>query len=148
MNSPVLEDRERLLQLLAHIKSFNCPLEDTDPEALTDMILTRRLKTYVKAMTNIETLKFQYSGIENLPISLLCGGVTWQHLTTLILQDVRVDLGDLADILQRHRNTLQKMSLHDLEASASNWYNVFADLHNSLSKSSVCAHTANSLKRS
>lgn len=148
MNSLVLEDRERLLQRLAHVKSFNCPLEGTDPEALTDMILIGRLKTYVKAMTNIDTLTFQYLGIENLPISLLCGGVTWQHLTTLILQDVRVDLGDLADILERHRNTFQGLSLYDLEASASNWHNVFADLHNSLSKSSVCAHTANSLKRS
>ncbi len=63
MISLVLEDREGLLQLLAHVKSFNRPLEDTDPEALTDMILTGWLKTYVKAMTNIETLKFQYSAL-------------------------------------------------------------------------------------
>ena len=120
--SPVIGGLRKLRVLIDEKRDYEADAHE-EPRFFKHMLETGRFRTFLLAAPHLESLDIQIrkkvrDSREVADISLIFGGNTWEHLKAVRLHFCASRSSALLDFLERHRATLEHVTLktHEFEA--------------------------------
>lgn len=128
-----LPDSGQIQRLVPDSKKLNLCIQTSDLAGLRQLLNTGKCERFLSAMKNLESLacsidELEFTLFPHPSISNLFGGNTWQHLRRLELIRFYTSASTLAELLSRHKSTLQELSLQHILLWKGSWREVFVDL--------------------
>ena len=123
----------QIQKIVVDTKRLNLSIQTHDFAGLRRLLKTGKFERYLGSMKNLESLacstfELDITRLPHPPISLVFGDNTWQYLRRLELKRFYTSASMLAALLNRHRSTLQELSLQHIYLWKGSWREIFVNL--------------------